>query len=108
MVKEPLISVPIAPEWMPEDASHWKQFLKTPAGQSLWLRARAMEAATCVKACAGLHDPKMAGGISFTLNWLEQLANGESISSASLAKDANTSADTLENVGSLSELSLTH
>ena len=93
--------IPIAPspDWTEDDASNWKSFLKTPSGQALWIRARAMEAATCIKACAGQYDPKMAGGISFTMNWLEQLANAETISSASLDKDANNSADTLENVG---------
>lgn len=87
---KPLLAVPVAPEWSHEDAANWNQFLRSQTGQSLWLRARAMEAATCVNACAGKHEPKMAGGISFTLNWLEQMANAEAISRASLVKDANS------------------
>lgn len=91
-VKEPLslLSVPVAPEWTPEDATRWKQFLQSPTGQSLLTRARAMEVGLCVNACAGKHEPKMAGGVSFAFNWLERMADAETITSASLAKDATT------------------
>jgi hypothetical protein len=82
--------VPVAPEWTVDDARQWKTFLQSPAGQTLWQRARAREAALCVEACAGKHDPKLAGGVSFALNWLESLANVESISSAADANAANS------------------
>ena len=86
----PLLAVPIAPEWTAEDATHWKQFLQSPTGQSLLKRARAMEVGLCVNACAGKHEPKMAGGVSICLNWMESLANTDAISSASLVNDAPT------------------
>lgn len=89
-VSVPLLSVPIAPAWTPEDATRWKQFLQSPTGQSLLTRARAMEVGLCVNACAGKHEPKMAGGVSFAFNWLERMADAETITSASLEKDAPT------------------
>lgn len=88
----PLCAVPVAPEWTKEDAANWKQFLRTPTGQALWIRARAMEAATCVKACAGRANHRMAGGISYSLNWLESLAT---ISGDSPAKESTTDTDEL-------------
>ena len=103
----PLAVVPLAPDWTPEDAMHWKQFLQSPAGQALWLRARAREASLCVAACAGKHDPKTAGGFSFTLNWLEGMANAESISAASAAQDANSNLGTEANADELNELAYT-
>ena len=85
-----LPAVPLVVEWTADDARQWKTFLQSPAGQSLWQRARARQAALCVEACDGKFDPKTAGGVSFTLNWLESLANAEAISSAALVKAANT------------------
>lgn len=99
--------VPVA-EWTAEDAFHWKQFLQTPAGQSLWQRARARQAALCVDACDGKLDPKTAGGFTFTLNWLESLANHEAISSAELAKSANAEAPNGEPETLESNLAFTH
>ena len=106
-VKEPLslLSVPVAPAWTAEDATHWKQFLLSPSGQSLLIRARAMETALCVSACAGKHEPKMAGGVSFAFNWLERMADAETITSASLAKDANYDTGTSEDAGTSLETS---
>jgi hypothetical protein len=67
-------SFPQCPVWSAEDAAHWRTFLGSPTGNSLWKRARAMQIASCVNACDGKLEPKLAGGISFTLNWMEQLA----------------------------------
>ena len=101
----PLLAVPIAPAWTAEDATHWKQFLLSPSGQSLLIRARAMETALCVSACAGKHEPKMAGVVSFAFNWLERMADAETITSASLAKDANYDTGTSEDAGTSLETS---
>jgi len=99
-----LLQVPVAPKWDVEEAQVWKAFLLSKCGQDILTKARAMEAATCVKACSGEGDHKLAGGISFTLNWLESLANVEAITSASLEKDANTEASTHPNAESLTEI----
>jgi len=101
----PLAVTPLAPDWTPDDAMRWKQFLQTPSGQALWIRARARETALCVAACSGKHDPKLAGGFSFTLNWLEQLSNCESISAASAAQDATLADDQLAEGQPAQELS---
>lgn len=94
-----LLAVTVAPEWTPDEARQWQTFLRSPAGQTLWQRARARQAALCVEACDGKFDPKMAAGFTFTLNWLEQLANAESISGATAAQVATTEAGTHEDAG---------
>ena len=86
VVRKPLLTVPVAPDWTPEDSARWNQFLKTQTGQALWLRVRAMEAAACIKACCGEGDPKFSGGMSNAFNWLEGLA---SISVSSAAQEEN-------------------
>lgn len=85
-----LPAVPVVVEWTLDDARQWKTFLQSPAGQTLWSRARARQASLCVEACDGKFDPKTAGGVSFTLNWLESLANVESISTAAVAQAAKS------------------
>ena len=108
MASKPLASVPLCPDWTEAEATKWQQFLRTPAGNALWMRARAREAALCVEACSGKHDPKMAAGFSFTLNWLEGLANPNLISSAADAKAANYEAPNGEPESLEPNLAFTH
>jgi hypothetical protein len=93
------IAVPVVAEWTADDARQWKTFLQSPAGQSLWKRARAREAALCVQACGGQFDTKVAGGFSYTLNWFESLANPEIISTTEVAKSETIEAGTHEDAG---------
>src|SRR5580692_3960184 len=91
------ISFPECPTWMQEDADHLKSFLGTPTGQSLIKKMRAMQIANCIRACKGEIEPKLAGGITFTVDWFEKL----SISGESPVKDSTTEDSLRENADTL-------
>lgn len=103
----PLTAVPVCDDWTQDDAARWKDFLRTPAGHTLWQRARAREASLCVSACSGQGDPKVAGGFTFALNWLEGLAQPEKFSSSSDANEETTETGTHEDAGLSLETSYT-
>lgn len=68
--------VTLPPEWTSEHASRLKAFLRSDHGQAFLLRARALEAATAIKACRRDQNtnPDRAAGFSDCLNWMESLA----------------------------------
>lgn len=102
VISSPLLSVVPAPPWSPEDARQLLTFLRSPTGQTMLMKARAMEASTCVAACAGKGNPSRAAGISDTLNWLESLAT---ISGADPVQTANDETSHAQNENLDPELS---
>lgn len=80
-------AVLVSPDWTESHANELRRFLDSTAGKDFVSKARAMEYHYCREACAGKLDPKMAAGISFSLDWIASLTK---ISSASLANDATT------------------
>jgi hypothetical protein len=92
------------PDWTVEHAKQWRTFLLTPAGHDLLARARAREASLAITEASDLDAPRICRGMTFTLNWLESLANVELIS-ASAAANAEQSEDETEHVATSNERS---
>jgi hypothetical protein len=91
----PVLQVPLAPEWTQENQAELRKFLSSKTGQTLLKKARAMEANYAVKACLnGSPDPKLVGGISFTLDWLVKLID---LPEATAVRVANTEASHWQN-----------
>ena len=95
------------PDWTVEHAKQWRTFLLTPAGHDLLARARAREASLAITEASDLDAPRICRGMTFTLNWLESLANAELIS-ASAAANAEQSEDDSEHVTTSNERSTEH
>ena len=75
-------AAPVAPDWTDSHANELRRFLDSQAGKDFISKARAMEYHYCREACAGKLDPKMASGISFTLDWVSSLTKISSVSDA--------------------------
>ena len=106
-IESKLAPVSGCPDWTVEHATQWRTFLLTPAGHDLLARARAREASLAITEASDLDAPRICRGMTFTLNWLESLANAELIS-ASAAANAEQSEDDSEHVTTSNERSTEH
>ena len=71
----PLIAAPVCPDWTSEDADQFAAFLRSPTGDTLIKRARALECANAIKACQQTPlAASRAAGFSDCVNWLTSLA----------------------------------
>lgn len=70
-----LKEVGFCPDWTHTNAAELKRFLASETGRILLQRARAMEAKHALDACSkGSPNPRTVAGITFTINWFENLA----------------------------------
>lgn len=67
-----------APDWTVENVLNLRKFILTPTGKSFMQRARAVEAAGCVRSCKDAmhttHSAARAAGFSDCLEWVESMA----------------------------------